>query len=179
VKYQLNNELAIRSSAGTAFYPGLATWYFQNISTGATRREPNPNLKPEKTWMVDLGLEGKYDSTGTSFSVTPYYGRITDMVSGRYDPHPTLPGVQIIRYSNVGEAEIYGVETQVSQRITDHFSAFANITLNHSYNNRGPLQQGQPGDPCTELHGKRRDKVRGPETVQRDPHSTRFGQHVL
>ncbi len=142
VKYQFNNELAIRSSAGTAFYPGLATWYFQNISTGATRREPNPNLKPEKTWMVDLGLEGKYDSTGTSFSVTPYYGRITDMVSGRYDPHPTLPGVQIIRYSNVGEAEIYGVETQVSQRITDHFSAFANITLNHSYITEDPSNKG-------------------------------------
>jgi iron complex outermembrane receptor protein len=142
VKYQINNELAIRSSAGTAFYPGLATWYFQNINTGSTRREPNPNLKPEKTWMVDLGLEGKYDSTGTSFSVTPYYGRITDMVSGRYDPHPTLPGVQIIRYSNVGEAEIYGVETQASQRITDHLSAFANLTLNHSYITEDPSNKG-------------------------------------
>lgn len=142
IKYQINKELAIRSSAGTAFYPGLATWYFQNITTGATQREANPNLKPEKTWMVDLGLEGKYESTGTSFSITPYYGVISDMVSGRYDPHPTLPGVQVIRYNNVGEAEIYGVEGQISQRITDHLSAFMSLTYNHSYITVDPDNKG-------------------------------------
>ncbi|HEX2965259.1 MAG TPA: TonB-dependent receptor [Syntrophorhabdaceae bacterium] len=141
-KYQFNDQFALRSSAGTAYYPGLPTWFFQNITSGSVWREANRNLKPEKTWMVDLGLEGKFVSTGTSFNVTAYYGNIKDMMSGAYYPHPTLPGVSIIRYSNVGKAEIYGVETQVNQPLADHLSAFVNLTFNHSVIVEDPVNKG-------------------------------------
>jgi iron complex outermembrane recepter protein len=141
-KFQIDGHLAVKSSVGTAYYPGLPTWYFQNVNTGTTWREPNPNMKPEKTWMVDLGLEGDYPSTGTKFSITGYSGIIRDTVSGRYDPHPTLPGVSIIRYSNVGRVEIYGVETLIDQKIMEHLSAFLSLTFNHSSIVRDPVNQG-------------------------------------
>ncbi len=141
-KYQINDELAVRSSAGTAYYPGIATWYFQNITTGTTWRVANPNLKPEETWMVDLGLEGQYKKTGTTFTTTAYYGKIRNMFSGRYDPHPTIKGVSVLTYQNVGKAEIYGLETRVDQRITEHLSALVNITLNQSRIIEDPTNQG-------------------------------------
>jgi iron complex outermembrane recepter protein len=142
-KYQINDELAIRSSAGTAYYPGIATWYFQNVTTGTTWRVANPNLKPEETWMVDLGLEGQYKKSGTSFSATAYYGKITNMFSGRYDPHPTIKGVSILTYQNVGKAEIYGLEARLEQRLVEHLSATLNLTLNESRIIEDPANQGR------------------------------------
>ncbi|HVN98122.1 MAG TPA: TonB-dependent receptor [Syntrophorhabdaceae bacterium] len=141
-KYRINDQFAIRSSAGTAFYPGLPTWYFQNTTTGTTWRVANPDLKPEKTWMVDLGLEGQLKKTGTSFNMTTYYGKIENMFSGVYSPSPTVPGVSLLKIQNIGKVEIYGLETQINQIITDQFSAVMNLTLNKSLIIEDPANQG-------------------------------------
>lgn len=131
VKYRFNDIFAVRSSAGTAFWPGSATWFFQNTKSGSTWREANPDLKPEKTWMVDVGFETTLSDFGTFFGVTPYYGQISDMIAYRYDTGPS-PGITIIRTRNVGEAEIYGAEFLLTQRLTSELSLFASVTLNHS-----------------------------------------------
>jgi iron complex outermembrane receptor protein len=73
-KYRFSEFFALRSSAGTAYWPGTATWFFNNTRSGMTWREANPGLEPEKTWMVDLGAEFTLPRQGTMFSVTPYYG---------------------------------------------------------------------------------------------------------
>ena len=142
LKYQINDNYAIRTSAGTAFWPGAASWFFLNTNTGSTWREANPDLKPEKTWMVDLGLEARYPQWGTTFSITPYYGEIEDMIIYRYDPHPTEAGVTIVRTRNASAAEIYGLELQASQKISDHLSCFASLTLNHSRIEEDPSNEG-------------------------------------
>ncbi|MGQ9669462.1 MAG: TonB-dependent receptor [Desulfosoma sp.] len=131
-KYRFNENLAVRSSIGTAYWPGLPLWFFQNIKSGNTWREANPNLDPEKTWMADLGLELDFPRFGTSIGVTGYYGKIRDMVSYRYDENPAVPGGSIVRTQNLGGAEIYGVETLLEQRITDKLWFMGSLTLNHS-----------------------------------------------
>ncbi|MFZ5587693.1 MAG: TonB-dependent receptor [Thermodesulfobacteriota bacterium] len=131
-KYRFNEYFALRSSAGTAYWPGTATWFFNNTRSGMTWREANPGLEPEKTWMVDLGAEFTLPKQGTMFSVTPYYGEITDMVSYRYDVNPAVPGGTIIRTQNLGKAEISGVELMLQQRLTDKLSLFGALTLNSS-----------------------------------------------
>lgn len=131
-KYRFNDFFALRSSAGTAYWPGTATWFFNNTRSGMTWREANPNLEPEKTWMVDLGAEFTLPKQGTMFSVTPYYGEITDMVSYRYDVNPDVSGGTIIRTQNLGKAEIAGVELMLQQRITKELSFFSALTLNSS-----------------------------------------------
>ena len=67
LKYRINDHFAVRTSAGTAYYPGLSTWFFKNVTSGSSQVEANPNLKPEKTWMVDLGLDGNFDKDGHDF----------------------------------------------------------------------------------------------------------------
>jgi len=131
-RYRFNDVFTLKSSGGTAFWPGTALWFYRNVTSGMTQREANPDLEPEKTWMVDLGGEFTIARTGTFFSITPYFGEIEDMVSYRYDVNPNVAGGTIIRTQNLGTAEIYGVELGAEQKITDRLRLFASLTLNHS-----------------------------------------------
>lgn len=132
LKYKFSDIFAVRASGGTGFWPGNPLWFFQNTQTGSTWREANPGLEPEKTWMFDVGFDLTMKNTGTALSTVIYYGKITDVVSYRYDSHPTLPGVNIVRTENIGGAKIYGVEFGVEQKITDELFAFGSVTFNHS-----------------------------------------------
>ncbi len=132
LKYRLNDSWGFRASIGNAFWPGNATWFFQNLSTGNTWREANPNLKPEKTVMGDFGIDFISPSGHTQASVTPYLGRIRDAMSYVYDQHPTLPGVQIIRTSNSDAVSIKGLELSLRQQIIPDLSGYAHFTLNRS-----------------------------------------------
>lgn len=142
LKYKFSDSFAIRTSGGTGFWPGNPLWFFQNTRTGSTWREANPALEPEKTWMVDLGFDMNFKKMGTLFATTLYYGKIKDVVSYRYDPHPTLPGVNIVRTENLGGAKIYGVEFGLEQRITEELSLFGSLTLNHSEIVDDPVKNG-------------------------------------
>lgn len=142
VRYGLGRGLGLRTSAGTAFWPGAATWFFQNLSTGNIWREANPGLKPERTRMVDFGADYVSGDGRTHMSLTSYWGRILDAVSYVYAQHPTLPGVQIIRTSNSDEVSLKGVELAVRQRIGKRLEGFFNHTVNRSRIARSPKNQG-------------------------------------
>lgn len=142
LKYRVTDSLGVRGSFGTAYWPGNATWFFQNISTGLTWREANPDLKPESTRMFDLGADYVNTATRTRLSATFYHGRITDAMSYVYAQHPTLPGVQIIRTSNSDEVSIKGLELAVRQQILKNLSGFVNYTLNRSEITRSATNRG-------------------------------------
>ncbi|OQX27520.1 MAG: hypothetical protein BWK80_04795 [Desulfobacteraceae bacterium IS3] len=143
VKYRINENIALRTSAGTAYWPGTALWFFQNISTGKTQREANPDLKPEKTWMADMGTDIAFPQWGTAFNITAYYGEIKDIVSYRYDENPDLEGGSIIRSQNLGGADIYGLEIGVKQRLFSERLRFtASLTFNHSEITDDPANSG-------------------------------------
>lgn len=132
VKYNVNDTVSLRSSIGTAYWPGNPKWFFQNLNTGSSHREANPNLDPEKTWMADLGTDLTFGATRTLLTITGYYGIIKDIMAYTYDPHPTLPKTTLIRTRNMGEAEIYGLELLLKQPLTEHLSFTGSLTLNHS-----------------------------------------------
>ena len=142
VKYQFNREWGIRTSAGTAFWPGAATWFFQNVSTGTIWREANPNLKPERTKMVDFGFDYTNHEKRLAISVTHYRGKIEDAMSYVYDQHPTLDGVQIIRTSNSDEVEIKGYEMSIRQEVFNNVSYFFNYTYNSSEITKSAANEG-------------------------------------
>jgi len=142
VKFALTDYLSLRASGGTGFWPGLPVWMFTNIPTGPNRREPNPDLKPENTWMVDMGVDLNLKKWGTVLTVTPYYGRIKDLISYVASPHPTLPGVSITKAFNLGGVKIYGLEMGLEQKLFQRLTAFASLTLNHSEITQSGLATG-------------------------------------
>ena len=142
VKYRFNEYVSVRSSAGTAFWPGTALWFFQTVKTGKNWREANPDLEPEKTWMVDLGVDITIPSTKTCLGITGYYGEIKDMVSYSYDENPEVEGGTIIRTKNLGGARIQGLDFQLRQPITKELSLFGAFTLNSSRIKDDPNNDG-------------------------------------
>jgi iron complex outermembrane recepter protein len=153
VKYILSDRISVRTSAGTAFWPGSATWFFQNLSTGNTWREANPDLKPEKTNMVDLGADLTLFNSSLQASLTLYYGKIIDAITYRYDQHPTLAGVQIIRTQNSDEVEIKGMEVSVQYQALDNLSLFANPTFNKSKISKSTTNTGHQLRNCPDYFG--------------------------
>lgn len=131
-KYTINEKFAVRASGGTAFYPGMATFFFKNSKVGSTWSEPNLDLKPERTKMVDFGLDYNDRDRGITASITPYIGRISDFMTYRYDQHPDSSNIQIVRRYNAGAVNIRGVELGFSQIITPQINYYANYTYNHS-----------------------------------------------
>lgn len=131
-KFRVNETVALRSSIGTAFWPGNPKWLFQNLNTGATWREANPDLSPEKTWMADLGTDISLTPWQTLIRVTGYYGVIEDIMAYTYEAHPTVANTTLVKTRNIGEAEIYGLEFSLEQPITQHLSFTGALTLNHS-----------------------------------------------
>lgn len=165
VKYRINDMAAVRSSIGTAYWPGTPLWFFQTVTTGKTWREANPDLNPEKTWMTDLGLDLVFETSGTSIGVTGYYGEIEDMVSYRYDENPQVEGGSIIRTQNLGGAEIYGVEFSLEQRIMERLFLTAALTLNHSEIVDDPTNEGHQLRNAPDYWGSVGLKYRNPELV--------------
>ena len=131
-KFKVNDTLSLRGNIGTAYWPGNPKWFFQNLNTGATWREANPDLDPEETWMADFGGDVTLNKWGTLLKATLYYGEIKNIMAYTYDPHPTVPDTTIIKSRNIGKAEIYGLELYLKQPITKHLSFTGSFTLNHS-----------------------------------------------
>lgn len=132
IKYKVSDVVSLRSSGGTAYWPGNPKWFFQNLNTGPTWREANPDLEPEKTWMVDLGTDITLSDHGTLFRATGYYGVIEDIMAYTYDEHPSVANTTLVRTRNIGEAEIYGIEFYFRQPLTQRLNLTCALTLNHS-----------------------------------------------
>jgi hemoglobin/transferrin/lactoferrin receptor protein len=77
---------------------------------------PNPNLKPERSRGLELGLRGETDVG--SYELAAFYNRYTDFIDTEmiaYIPPGASGGARAIRRfqsRNIGEVEIYGVEAK-------------------------------------------------------------------
>lgn len=132
VKFQLTDAVGLRTSAGTAYWPGNPKWFFQNLNTGPTWREANPDLEPEETWMVDMGTDIVLKQWGTLLKATTYYGVINNIMSYTYEAHPTIANTTLIQTRNIGKARIYGLELYLKQPLTRHLAFTGALTLNRS-----------------------------------------------
>ena len=70
---------------------------------------PNPNLKPERSTSLELGMRGEASSWSASFAVyhNRYRNFITDVILP--DPDPVY-GLQQFQYQNVQDAKVQGAE---------------------------------------------------------------------
>jgi iron complex outermembrane receptor protein len=132
IKLRLSDSVSLRSSAGTAYWPGNPVWFFQNLNVGPTWRVANPDLDPEETWMVDAGVDLDLGGHDTFIGATAYYGVIDNIMAYTYEAHPTEPNTTVVMTRNIGEAEIYGLELGLEQPLTRRLALSSSLTLNHS-----------------------------------------------
>lgn len=115
----------------------------------------NPNLKPEKSVNVDLGIEAENGKTSTRLNV--FHNQIKDYMSTYFtgylmDYYPNadpslrfflqLPDM-IYSFKNIGKAEITGVEAEVNHQFDDHWSGRLGYTYLHAINKSDPTMPRQ------------------------------------
>lgn len=92
---------------------------------------PNPNLKPEQSDGVELGLRGKYAS-GSSFSTSVFYNKYEDFIETVTLPAGTLPGgLTAFQYQNLSNVVIYGAEARGDYRFLPEWALLGSIAYAH------------------------------------------------
>ncbi|MFA5113501.1 MAG: TonB-dependent receptor [Candidatus Margulisiibacteriota bacterium] len=126
IAYQPSAGMTLRASAGTAFRaPTLNELYFNDgWMFGDTA------LKPERSQTYELGLERRLG--GNSFAKLSYYATtVTDLIL--WDWQSSLTAT---RAKNIGQADMEGVEFELSRGIEDRGTAFVNYTYQKAVNKK-------------------------------------------
>jgi len=85
----------------------------------------NPNLKPEKSWELDAGVEQDVLSDRVKLGLTYFHREVTDLIEGR--PIPGDP-FGCFRAENVGTARFDGVEWTLAIKLLTSLTINANYT---------------------------------------------------
>ena len=85
----------------------------------------NPNLKPEKSWELNAGVEQDVLSDRVKLGLTYFHREVTDLIEGR--PIPGDP-FGCFRAENVGTARFDGVEWTMSIKLLRSLTVNANYT---------------------------------------------------
>lgn len=128
IKYHLSKNMALSANAGNSFMvPGLKSLggtlpiTDQGVA-GKNGQLPNPNLKPESGFGVDLGVSMNLGSAMMKARV--YHLMIDDaIVENRVSENPSQS-----QSVNAGNTTSTGVEAEINHQINDHWNWFANAT---------------------------------------------------
>lgn len=131
--FKATDHLIFKGAAGISFRPPT-TFDLYTTSVANSNRfgilsrvttEAAPNLQPEKAFSWEIGTELSFD-TGTHLSATYFETDLTDLFYGKDVVIRTANDVR--QTSNTGEAEIYGVEAAVKQKLLDGLFLFGNVS---------------------------------------------------
>ena len=115
----------------------------------------NPNLKPEKSLNFDLGFEAEQGKS--QIRINAFHNRIRNYMTTYFTGelmhfHPEAdakketwitPPDMIYSFKNIGRAEITGIETELSQKMDEHFSWKLGYTYLHAINKSDPSMPRQ------------------------------------
>jgi vitamin B12 transporter len=140
IKQQLFPGLRAHATAGRAFVPADATaltGYTTTVVNGRTQiNQGNPDLRPERSTSVDLGLE--WFSPSTHMDVTYFQTTVTDrVVSNVLVSNPPPPDPIVLTAMNTLAAHIRGLDVEAVRRMNAHLTAFSNLT--HYFSRREQL----------------------------------------
>ncbi|MEJ2671662.1 MAG: TonB-dependent receptor [Deltaproteobacteria bacterium] len=127
VLYRLTPQLHLVANVGRAFRaPTLLERYFfgphqDTVDIG------NPDLSPEFSFNLDLGLKARYANFQGTVSL--FRNEISNYIvkrrTGRIDPDS---GLEVDQWENVGRALLYGMEAQGEYDLGAGFTLFANLS---------------------------------------------------
>ncbi|HEX8302710.1 TonB-dependent receptor [Sphingomonas sp.] len=148
-KYEFSRNLQARAAITTAIgrppFVNLApTVSVEGGPAGATVTLGNPNLKPQRAFNLDAGLEYYFPGEG-GISVSAFYKRIKNPIfaTTALGQAGTFGGIAVTNstvnsFGNGTEAEVHGVEFAIQKPFTflpsplDGFGVNANLTLSGS-----------------------------------------------
>lgn len=99
-----------------------------NFFTTAVTVQGNPDLVPERSYSLDLGM--KKESALGDFEVGGYYNRINDFIGPVLISHTALGGglfSDVQQRQNIGTVDVYGFEAGWQTSRTGHWRNYLNV----------------------------------------------------
>ncbi|WP_177420896.1 TonB-dependent receptor domain-containing protein [endosymbiont of Lamellibrachia barhami] len=109
VGYDLTASIRTTAAFGTGFKAPDFSQLYWPFSFGF---QGNPDLKPEESKNIELGLKGSYSWGGWSFNL--FQNDIENLIQNVFDPVTFL-----LQPENVAQARIRGLETSLDTRLAD------------------------------------------------------------
>ena len=152
--YKINKDLRFKANIGTAYRAPTASELYLDwpgMPGGRTMKpwlHGNPNLKPETALNFDLGVE--LEKGKTFGKVTYFHNKVSDLINGTFDhrtiihPGPPPIGFIHIKYPNVKEAILQGIELEARQALGNGFSVRGLYTYLDARNDDGKRLDYRP-----------------------------------
>lgn len=109
ISYKLFDNIALRASLGRGFRaPTVAERFIYTRYSGFTV-EPNPILKPERSWSFEVGAnsEFKFLDIPFQFDLAFYQNELYDLIEPTFVQNPVSLNIQ---FQNITRARIRGIE---------------------------------------------------------------------
>ena len=126
---------------------------FEDVNIGLdlpqfnVRAIPNPDLKPERSDSIEIGL--RLDSRVVSGSASAWFGRYRDFIASKVNLGPDpQSGIILFQSRNVDRAEIWGMEASLSVALAGMSSPLAGwfLDLSTAYAHGDDVGKGVPLD---------------------------------
>lgn len=102
----------------------------------------NPDLKPQRTIMYELGLQQQF-TDNLSIDVTGYFRDIRDWTSTSYAIPTYRPDVSYVVFTNRDFANVRGITLSVDRKLANYFA----FTVDYTYQ----ITEGTNSDPTQEF----------------------------
>jgi len=128
LNYKVTEETRLRFSSGGGFRAPNVAEKFASVNFQGFRVIPNPELKPEKSWSAEIGIN--HDVPGKdivlNFDASAFYNHMNDLIEPTFDI--SLPNAPI-KFQNITEARIIGLELTVKSHFLQFINLQSSITL--------------------------------------------------
>ena len=127
--YKMSNDIRLKANIGTAYRAPTASelyfdWYHTPTRIMDVHIHGNSDLKPEKSFNFDLGLEAEHGKTFGKISY--FHNKVKDLIevdatprrTSVFPPHFLTVGI----YKNIRNATIQGLELEAKQEFGSGFS---------------------------------------------------------
>jgi len=141
--YQATDEVMIYGLVSTGYRGGgfNPRPLFENQIT---------KVKPEDLTSYEIGFKSDLLDDTLRFNLTAFYGEYTDLQQTASGPDPINEGATVIARTNIGEAEIQGIEAELVYRPIENFT----LTGSYGYTDYEYKELGSAADvsggPCLE-----------------------------
>jgi outer membrane receptor protein involved in Fe transport len=131
LKHAVGEGVRAHFTFGRGFIPAEATMltgFTTSVIGGRTQvTQGNPDLKPERSTSLDVGIE--WSLRATRLDVTAFRTVVTDrFISNVVVSSPPPPEPIVVSVQNGLDAHITGLDVEVEQRLGDRVGVYANLT---------------------------------------------------
>lgn len=123
--FEPKHDMVFFASYGASFNPPTIYQLYRQAGTDMSDIHANPELKPEKSKTIELGMKQKV-SDKTSYGLTFFHVKTKDKIALIPKTDPQLVER---KYVNMNEAMTKGFELELKHRFNDNWRVFTNYTF--------------------------------------------------